>query len=54
MKTTPDSLDMQNRNSIRVSGEGNTILINQTNKKSEVNVLQKGENNQVKILQKDK
>jgi hypothetical protein len=54
MKTTLDSLDAHNKISIRVSGEGNAVLINRTDKKSEVNVLQKGRNNQVKILQKDK
>ena len=54
MKTTLDSSDAQKKISIRVSGEGNTVLINRTDKKSEVTVLQKGRNNQVKILQKDK
>lgn len=54
MKTTLDSLNAQKKISIRVSGEGNTVLINRTDKKSEVNILQKGRNNQVKILQKDK
>lgn len=54
MKTTSDSTDAKNKISIRVSGEGNTVLINQTKKKSEVKVLQNGGNNQVKILQKDK
>ncbi|MBP1631594.1 MAG: hypothetical protein H6Q15_2487 [Bacteroidetes bacterium] len=54
VKATQDSTDSQKEISIRVSGEGNSVLINQTDKKSEVNVLQKGENNQVKISQKDK
>jgi hypothetical protein len=54
MKTTPDSIDTKNKISIRVSGEGNRVLINRTDKKSEVNILQNGRNNQVKISQKDK
>jgi hypothetical protein len=54
MKTTSDSTDAKNKISVRVSGEGNAVLINQTNKKSEVKVLQNRGNNQVKILQKDK
>ena len=33
MKTTPDSTDRQHKNSIRVCGEGNTVLINRTDKK---------------------
>jgi len=54
MKTTPDSRDRQQKNSIRVYGEGNTVLINRTDKKSEVYVLQKGRNNKVIISQKEK
>ena len=54
MKTTPDSTCRKQKNSIRVCGEGNTVLINRTDKKSKVNVRQKGENNHVNISQKGK
>ncbi len=39
-------------NSINVSGEGNTVTVNQTDQKSEVIVTQKGANNHVSITQK--
>ena len=50
MVSTCDTTEKQNN--IRVRGERNTIIINQTDQKSEVSVSQKGKRNQVKISQK--
>jgi environmental stress-induced protein Ves len=50
MKTTPDTTDRKNK--IRVSGEGNTVIVNEDDQKSEVIVTQKGKNNHIIITQK--
>jgi len=50
MVSTCDTTEKQNN--IRVRGEGNTIIIKQTDRQSEVSVTQKGKNNQIKISQK--
>ena len=48
-----DTSSTQKKNVIRVSAEGNSIDIKQTNGKSEVKVKQKGSNNKVKIIQRN-
>ena len=50
MKTTPDTIDK--KNNIRVNGEGNTVIVNEDDRKSEVIVTQKGKNNHIIITQK--
>ena len=50
--STPDST--KKPTNIRVTGEGNTVTIHQTDQTSEVTVTQKGKNNQIKIFQTTK
>jgi len=50
--STPDSTEK--RNNIRVTGEGNTVILHQTDQTSEVTVTQIGKNNQIKISQTNK
>jgi len=50
--TTPDTTEKANN--IRVTGEGNKVILNQTDQPSEVNIVQKGKNNQIKISQTKK
>jgi len=49
LSTTPDSIKKPIE--IRVTGEGNTVTIHQTDLTSEVTITQKGKNNQVRISQ---
>ncbi|MEI7502843.1 MAG: hypothetical protein WCJ61_06130 [Paludibacter sp.] len=52
-KILPINFDTtNNQNKINVEGEGNAITILQTNQKSEVKVVQKGNNNKISISQK--
>lgn len=46
-----DTSSTQKKNIIRVSGEGNSVEVLQTNDKSEVKVKQSGSNNKVEIIQ---
>ncbi len=41
-------------NTISVTGEGNSVSVNQDNKKSTVNILQNGKNNTINISQQNR
>lgn len=48
--STPDTTNR--KNTILVSGQGNSVSIIQDDHKSEVNITQQGKNNKIKISQK--
>lgn len=53
-KTINTDSDTTTQNFIRVSGEGNIVLLKQADNKSEVKVMQNGKNNKTVIVQKSK